>query len=115
MPLSPGGITPLKRTQKRETPPVKPVHRWGDAPVYATLVIAIAAIYGRAITFDFINYDDPVYVTDNPQIRAGLTREGFIWAFGSAHDSNWIPLTWLSHMLDCEFFGLNAGLLHLTS
>jgi hypothetical protein len=62
-----------------------------------------------------VNYDDPQYVTQNPQVRAGLTWHGVVWAFTSAHDSNWIPLTWLSHMLDGELFGLESGAHHFTN
>ncbi len=72
-------------------------------------------VYGQTLNHGFINYDDPIYVTDNPHVRNGLTPEGFIWAFTSAYDANWFPLTWLSHMLDCQLFGLNAGLHHLTN
>jgi hypothetical protein len=63
----------------------------------------------------FINYDDPVYVTENPHVRGGLTWEGVRWAFTAAHDGNWIPLTWLSHMLDCQLFGLQSGPHHLVN
>jgi tetratricopeptide (TPR) repeat protein len=62
-----------------------------------------------------VNYDDPLYVTGNPQVRGGLTWHGVVWAFTSAHDSNWIPLTWLSHMLDCQLFGLASGAHHLSN
>jgi protein O-mannosyl-transferase len=60
----------------------------------------------------FINYDDQVYVTDNRTVQNGLTWAGVKWAFTTGYASNWHPVTWLSHMLDCELFGLNAGALH---
>ena len=60
----------------------------------------------------FINFDDQVYVTDNRPVQNGLTWAGIQWAFTAGHASNWHPLTWLSHMLDCEWFGLNAGAHH---
>jgi len=56
----------------------------------------------------FLLYDDPQYVTQNPNIEAGLTLDGVRWAFTSTHASNWHPLTWLSHMADSELFGASA-------
>ncbi len=63
----------------------------------------------------FVNYDDTAYVTENPQVLAGLTANGVAWAFRGAHFANWHPLTWVSHMLDVQLFGLQAGGHHLTS
>ena len=63
----------------------------------------------------FVNYDDPDYVTENPVVQAGLTWAGVKWAFTTLDASNWHPLTWLSHMLDCQLFGLSAGRHHLVS
>jgi tetratricopeptide (TPR) repeat protein len=60
----------------------------------------------------FINYDDQVYVTDNRTVQNGLTWAGVKWAFTTGYASNWHPVTWLSHMLDCELFSLNAGAQH---
>jgi hypothetical protein len=60
----------------------------------------------------FVNYDDQVYVTENRVVQNGLTWAGIKWAFTTGHASNWHPVTWLSHMLDCELFGLNAGAHH---
>lgn len=63
----------------------------------------------------FVNYDDTAYVTENPAVLAGLTPTGVAWAFREAHFANWHPVTWLSHMLDAQLFGLQAGGHHLTS
>lgn len=63
----------------------------------------------------FINFDDPDYITENRWVRDGLTPESIYWAFSHSHAGNWHPLTWLSHMLDVEVFGLNPGGHHLTS
>jgi protein O-mannosyl-transferase len=73
--------------------------------------------YWPVVGHDFINYDDPLYVTDNPHVQAGLTTEGMAWAFGrvTGEGTYWHPLTWLSHMLDCQLFGLKAGRHHLTN
>jgi tetratricopeptide (TPR) repeat protein len=84
-----------------------------DFWICVLLLLAILAVYGQVRSHGFVNYDDPQYVTGNPQVRGGLTWHGLVWAFTSAHDSNWIPLTWLSHMLDCELFGLESAPHHL--
>jgi tetratricopeptide (TPR) repeat protein len=63
----------------------------------------------------FVLYDDPDYITENRVVQAGLTSDGFKWAFTTWHASNWHPLTWLSHMLDCQLFGLDAGAHHLVN
>lgn len=79
------------------------------------LVIAILVVYGQVIHFEFVGYDDEVYVTDNRHVQTGLTLNGILWAFTTYHAGNWHPLTWLSHMLDCEIFGLNPAGHHLTN
>jgi tetratricopeptide (TPR) repeat protein len=63
----------------------------------------------------FVNYDDDLYVTQNPVVQRGLTWDGVRWAFGKINVSNWHPLTWMSHMADCEVFRLNAGGHHFVS
>ena len=77
-----------------------------DLGVILVLVVAIAAVYGETVFHDFINYDDPAYVTENPRVQRGLTWENVVWAFTTTEQYNWHPLTWLSHALDCELFGL---------
>ncbi len=72
-------------------------------------------VFGRTLRYDFVNYDDPVYVYDNPQVTGGLTAHGVIWAFTSGHANNWHPLTWLTHMLDYQVYGRNAGGHHFTN
>ena len=67
----------------------------------------------RCAATAFVIYDDDDYVTENQVVQNGLTWAGVEWAFTTWHASNWHPLTWLSHMLDCELFGLNAGAQHL--
>jgi tetratricopeptide (TPR) repeat protein len=63
----------------------------------------------------FVNYDDQDYVTENSVVQKGLTWTGIKWAFTTSHASNWHPITWLSHMADCELFGLNPGAHHLVN
>lgn len=65
--------------------------------------------------FDFVNFDDPEYVSQNPHVRGGLTAAGAVWAFTSSEAANWFPITWISHMLDCQLFGLRSGSHHLTN
>jgi Flp pilus assembly protein TadD len=86
------------------------------------LAVLVAAVYWPVAHAAFLNYDDNQYVTANPHVRGGLTVRCVAWAFSGSHASNWHPLTWLSHALDCECFGLNAGghhvvnvLLHVTN
>ena len=78
------------------------------------LAAATIALYLPALHHDFLLYDDQQYVTENPHVRLGLSWQGVGWAFGY-HASNWHPLAWLSHMLDCEIYGLKAGGHHLTN
>ncbi|MBN2456218.1 MAG: tetratricopeptide repeat protein [Sedimentisphaerales bacterium] len=83
--------------------------------LYVLLVVLTFAAYEPVLKNDFINLDDDGYVTKNPHVRAGITTQSVLWAFTASHRANWHPLTWLSHMLDCELFGLNPRWHHLTS
>ena len=88
----------------------KSSHRRGvNLAIIAGLALAVVLCYLPVIGFGFICYDDPDYVTSNPMVKSGLTLGGIKWAFASAHAANWHPLTWISHMLDCQIFGLRAG------
>ena len=84
-----------------------------------TLVINLAlaaltvAVYWQTVHYDFVYYDDPPYVTENVRVRAGLTAAGARWAFSSADNGNWHPLTTLSNMLACELFGVDPAGHHL--
>src|SRR5579862_7776770 len=71
------------------------------------LVLATVALYNPATRAPFFNLDDDLYVTQNPDVRAGLTKHSIIWAFESTAETNWHPITWLSHEFDCQVFGLN--------
>ncbi len=81
------------------------------------LAASTFGIYSRVITYDFINFDDDIYVTNNTVVQEGFTSESLAYAFTlTGHKSAyWHPSTWLSHMLDCQLFGLNASMHHLTS
>jgi len=77
--------------------------------------VATLAVYWQVVDYGFVNYDNNVYVTENPSVRRGFSWENVFWAFTEFHAGNWHPLTWLSHMLDCQLFGLKAGMHHLTN
>src|SRR5438874_12178490 len=79
------------------------------------LVLLTAAVYWPVARHKFVNFDDPDYVTGNPYVQAGLAKQSVIWAFTGIYSSNWHPLTWLSHMLDCQVYGLNPTGHHLTN
>ncbi len=79
------------------------------------LVAATLAVYAPVRDFPFVVYDDKVFVTENPPVAAGLSRGGVTWAFTRSHSGNYVPLTWLSHMLDVELFGLEAGPHHVVN
>jgi tetratricopeptide (TPR) repeat protein len=81
----------------------------------AVLVAIVLALYGRVVGHGFVGFDDADYVYENPMVRAGWSTTAFAWAFTSGHAANWHPLTWLSHMTDCEIFGLWAGGHHAVS
>jgi tetratricopeptide (TPR) repeat protein len=76
-------------------------------------LVVVVVLYSQIGHYGFIGYDDPDYVTDNPHVRGGLSWPAVEWAFTTGYAANWIPLTWLSHMLDCELFGLWGGAHHL--
>ena len=70
------------------------------------LVLLVAVAYLQVLRFEFVNYDDTVYVPDNPQVRAGFSLGGIGWAFSTFETANWYPLSWLSLMLDCQMLAL---------
>jgi Tfp pilus assembly protein PilF len=79
------------------------------------LVLLTTAVYYQAGNHGYLVYDDAVYVAENSIVREGLTLEGLRWAFTTTEAANWHPLTWLSHMLDCQLFGPEAGPHHLVN
>ena len=81
----------------------------------ALLALLVIAAYARVAGNGFVGLDDEDYVTGNPRVLAGLTWDGIAWAFTTTRAANWHPLTWISHMIDVELFGLHAGAHHLVS
>ena len=98
---------------KTEMVPVQP--RFPAWLLAALLALATVALYWPATHHDFINFDDPDYVTANVHVQNGLTAENIQWAFSHLVSLNWHPVTMLSHMLDCQLFGLKPGAQHLVS
>jgi tetratricopeptide (TPR) repeat protein len=83
--------------------------------IYASLALAILLAYLPVKSFDFVNFDDPDYVSGNAHVRQGLTPDGIAWALTSTEAANWFPVTRLSHMLDVQLFGLDAGWHHIVN
>ncbi|MES1241905.1 MAG: tetratricopeptide repeat protein [Acidobacteriota bacterium] len=86
-------------------------------PLYTSLLLVLVTLvaYLPVTGHDFVRFDDPLYVTRNPQVQAGLTANGLTWALAANVASNWHPLTLVSHMLDCQLYGMNPRGHHLTS
>jgi protein O-mannosyl-transferase len=89
--------------------------RWAVVGLCVLLFAITWIVFGQTFHHEFVNYDDPLYVYDNAHVRAGLSWHGIGWAFTHIHSQNWHPLTTISHMLDCQVFGLNAGAHHLVN
>ena len=79
------------------------------------LALVTTALYWPMTHHDFVKFDDDDYITNNSHVQAGLTWAGVIWAFQTGAAANWHPLTWLSHMLDCQLYGLYPGGHHSTN
>jgi tetratricopeptide (TPR) repeat protein len=83
--------------------------------VYIALAVVTFAVYWQVNQYGFVNFDDDIYVTQNSDIRSGITPDGFHWAFSTRYADLWNPLIWLSFMFDYQLYGLNAGGYHLTN
>jgi len=81
--------------------------------IYFALAVSTLLVFWQVRNFDFVNYDDNYYVSENQHVLNGLTTGNIIWAFTTGHAANWHPITWLSLMLDCQLFGTNPGWMHL--
>ena len=97
-------------------PSVAPEEGRSRTLLLALALAAVAAlVFVRAVGYGFIGYDDPTYVTQNEMVLRGVTAEGLWWSLGTFHGSTWLPLTWLSHMLDVSLFGTSPAGHHGTS
>ena len=81
----------------------------------ALVFSSVLAVFWQTSTFEFLNFDDPTYVFQNPHVATGLTAQNIAWAFTTPYAGHWHPLAWISHMLDVELFGLSAGPHHLVN
>lgn len=79
------------------------------------LAIATLALYWQGREFDFTHFDDNLYVTDNTYVNSGLTWSGILWAFTRVHANNWHPVTWISHMIDCQIADVDPAWHHLVN
>jgi tetratricopeptide (TPR) repeat protein len=101
---------------------MKPQQQKPPAPVAKNLRLAVlflflltALLYAPVRHHEFVTFDDDDYVTENGRVRSGLSADNIHWAFTQSHASNWHPLTWISHMVDCQLWGLDAGGHHVTN
>ncbi|MBD3345937.1 MAG: tetratricopeptide repeat protein [Chitinivibrionales bacterium] len=85
------------------------IRRHKRSIISVLLAVLVLVVYYPVTQYGFVNYDDAEYVTKNEHVTGGLTINNIIWAFTSKYEGNWHPLTWLSHMVDYEFFGDNAS------
>jgi len=108
----------VEGSKEIEPPPTFPVESnrpWVIPGICVFLAVITLAVFGQTIGYGFVNFDDDTYVYENPSVAAGLTLKGIASAFKPGETDNWVPLTTLSHMLDCQLYGLNAGGHHLTN
>src|SRR5438105_11476956 len=83
--------------------------------VCLALIVNVWVIFGRSLGYGFVNHDDQEYVYENPVVKSGLSFQGIRWAFTHVHAGNWHPLTTVSHMLDCQLYGLHPWGHHFTN
>ena len=109
-------LTRRERSSSNSPRPGTVSARSGWTPwIVAALIAMTVMVFAPIWHYDFVSWDDPYYVTENANVRAGLTWQGASWALTTGDMFYWHPITWLSHMLDVELYGLNAGGHHLTS
>jgi tetratricopeptide (TPR) repeat protein len=110
-----------KTSNSRQTPrafpyaPKKQPYCSWELLIGLALLIATFAVYAQVRHFEFVNLDDSAYTSGNLLVRRGITTEGLKWALTSQDAANWFPATRISHMLDCQFFGLDSGWHHITN
>src|SRR4051812_18610416 len=90
-------------------------HRAATAALAVLLAALTIAVFWQVQTFDFVRFDDPLYVIDNPHVLGGIDFERLKWAFTTGESASWQPVTWISLMLDVEMFGVKARGFHLTN
>src|SRR4051812_27170349 len=105
------------RTTKEKPAPTQPAAavESPDYWIYGCLALLTVVVFVAVGHYDFIRLDDSDYVSHNPHIAGGLTWSSFVWAWTTGYAANWHPLTWISHMLDIEIFGLAPGGHHIVN
>ena len=91
------------------------VNRRSSLLIAVSLTVATVAVYWQTHSFDFVAMDDLVYVSDNPHVLTGINSGNLVWSVTTFHAGYWIPLTWLSFMLDAQIFGAHPGGYHVTN
>jgi Tfp pilus assembly protein PilF len=104
-----------ERAAKTASTPPKTKSAALSAVLGLLLVVGTILLYRSVSSHEFLNYDDRDYVLDNPHVTGGLTWQTARWSLTATEQSNWHPLTWLSHALDCQLFGLDPGYHHITN
>src|SRR5262249_31592544 len=94
-----------------EPSPASHAAKW----IAIALAAAVILIYAPVMNHGFITLDDPEYITENPYIAQGFTWDAIVWAFTSGYQFYWHPLTWMTHMLDIQLFGVHAGMHHIAN
>jgi tetratricopeptide (TPR) repeat protein len=105
------GVSKRKRIAVAEAPAA----RDRTLPILIALVALNLFVYWGVQRFDFVNWDDPNYLTENTNVQAGLTPSNVWWALTTGHSPYWHPLTWLSHLADVSLYGMDPGPHHVTS
>jgi tetratricopeptide (TPR) repeat protein len=105
----------MHRLRAQSISPPKVNRWWFSIGICVALAGLTWLVFSQTLWHDFINYDDPLYVYANTKITGGLSISGIAWAFSHIHSLNWHPLTTISHMLDCQLYGLKAGWHHFTN
>jgi hypothetical protein len=108
-------VSKTRRKPPPPQPPARDLWTYLDLSICLGIVLAILVVYAQVRHFDFIVLDDPVSVSKNIQVQAGLTPGSVKWALTAVISSNWIPVTVLSYILDVQLFGVNPGMLHLVN
>src|SRR6266542_6561113 len=105
----------MHRLRAQSISPPKINSWWFTIGICIALAVLTWIVFGQTLWHDFINYDDPRYVYENTKITSGLSLSGIAWAFTHIHSMNWHPLTTISHMIDCQLYGLRPGWHHFTN
>ena len=105
----------MQRISNAQLGPQRADRPWQAIGICIALAALTWLVFGQTLWHDFINYDDPRYVYENTKITDGLSISGIAWACTHIHSMNWHPLTTISHMLDCQLYGLKAGWHHFTN